>query len=65
MSRLRELRIWRERKETCFKLKISLAIPQARNRIGFHCFTEIGQIRHNRYIINNNKKDLQGFIRGE
>ena len=38
---------------------------QARNRIGFHCFTEIGQIRHNRYIFNNNKKDLQGFIREE
>ena len=34
-------------------------VIQAQIHTGFHCFTEIGQIFHNRYI------KLQGFIRGK
>ena len=44
--------------QSLLKLKTS-QVSQARIHTGFHRFTEIGQVFHNKYIFNNNRRTFQ------
>ena len=46
---------WRQ---SLLKLKTS-QVSQAQIHTGFHRFTEIGQVCHNKYIFNNNRRTFQ------
>ena len=48
---------WRRPEVATVKTRsLAASLNQARIHTGFHRFTEIDQIFHNKYIFNNNKK---------